>query len=421
MHTTRLTITSIGAKGDGVVEYEGNPIFVDGALIGEEVEVSVVSSKGGASRGKLLNVVTPSPDRQSPPCKHYEACGGCALQHMKPDAYQSWKFDKIKTTLSKKQIEPQEWLPSIFIGDPVRRRATFSYLKNGKKTIFGYHKKRSNQILPISTCHLLLPEMIKIKEQLENVFSSFIPDRGAGGVFIQKIDNGYDVTWTGALGKRDEPDLPVLEAIADIVNQTSIIRFSWRASDKDTPQVMVEAEKPMVTFGDLRVPLSPLAFLQPSMDGQDALVNAVSALCSENGNRIADLFSGCGTFTGGLLDKCAHIDAFESGDDAINALKKSGHKNAYKRDLFRDPLNEKELEVYDVVIIDPPRAGALEQVKMIAKSSIKTIISVSCNPTTFARDAQILIDGGYVLESLQMVDQFLWSDHAELVGKFTQK
>lgn len=421
MNKTHLTITSIGAKGDGVAQYNGNPVFVDGALIGESVDVSILPSKGGVSRGKLLNVLTSSPDRQSPPCKHYETCGGCALQHMKYDAYQSWKFEKIKTTLSKKQIEPLEWLPSMFIGDHVRRRTTFSYLKNGKKTIFGYHKKRSSQILPISTCHLLLPEMIEIKEQLENVFSSFIPDRGTGSVFIQKIDNGYDVTWTGALGKRDEPDLPVLEAIADIVNKTSIIRFSWRARDKDAPQVMLEAEKPMVMFADLRVPLAPLAFLQPSMDGQNALVDAVHALCFENVNRIADLFCGCGTFTGGLLDKCAQIDAFESGDDAIQSLKKSGHKNAYKRDLFRDPLNEKELEVYDAVVIDPPRAGALEQVKMIAKSDVPAVISVSCNPTTFARDAQILIDGGYVLESLQMVDQFLWSDHAELVGLFTQK
>lgn len=421
MNKTHLTITSIGAKGDGVAEYNGNPVFVDGALMGEAVDVSILPSKGGVSRGKLLNVVSPSPDRQSPPCKHYESCGGCALQHMKTDAYQSWKFEKIKTTLSKKQIEPNEWLPPVFIDGYVRRRATFSYLRNGKKVIFGYHKKRSNQILSISECHLLLPEMMEVKKSLEDTFSSFIPDRGAGDVFIQKVDNGYDVTWTGALGRRDEPDLPVLEAISELVNQTKVIHFSWRAREKDTPQVMLEGEKPIVMFGDLRVPLAALAFLQPSEEGQEALLNAVRALCPDNTNRMADLFSGCGTFTGGLLDKCDNIDAFEGGDDAISALKKSRHKTAYKRDLFRDPLNEKELNVYDAVVIDPPRAGALEQVKMLAKSSVQTIISVSCNPTTFARDARVLIDGGYELQTLQMVDQFIWSDHAELVGSFIRK
>jgi 23S rRNA (uracil1939-C5)-methyltransferase len=421
MNKTHLTITSIGAKGDGVAEYNGNPVFVDGGLMEEEVDVSILPPKGGVSRGKLLNVLMPSPDRQNAPCKHYEACGGCALQHMKTDAYQSWKFEKIKTTLSKKKIDPIQWLKPVFIDGYVRRRATFSYLKNGKKVIFGYHKKRSNQILPISTCHLLLPEMIEVKNSLEGALSLFIPDRGAGDVFIQKVDNGYDVTWTGALGKCEEPDLPVLEAIADIVNKTPIIRFSWRGRDKDVPQVMVEREKPVVVFGDLRVPLSPLAFLQPSVEGQNALVNAVKSLCSHDASRMVDLFSGCGTFTGGLLGKCAHIDAFESGDDAIQSLKKSGHKNAYKRDLFRDPLNEKELSVYDAVVIDPPRAGALEQVKMIAKSDVPAVISVSCNPTTFARDARVLMDGGYELQSLQMVDQFIWSDHAELVGLFIQK
>ncbi len=421
MNKTHLTITSIGAKGDGVAEYNGNPVFVDGALIGEGVDVSILPSKGGVSRGKLLNVVTPSPDRQSPPCKHYESCGGCALQHMKADAYQSWKFTKIKTTLSKKQIDPIQWLSPVFIDGYVRRRAKFSYLKNGKKVIFGYHKKRSNQILPISECQLLLPEMMKVKTSLEGAFSPFIPDRGAGNVFIQKTDNGYDVTWTGALGKRDEPDLPVLEAIADIVNKTPIIRFSWRARDKDIPQVMLETEKPIVVFGNLRIPLAPFAFLQPSVEGQSALVNAVKSLCPHDVSRMADLFSGCGTFTGGLLDQCVHIDAFESGDDAIQSLKKAGHKNAYKRDLFRDPLNGKELNVYDVVIMDPPRAGALEQVKMIVKSDIPAVISVSCNPTTFARDARVLMDDGYELQSLQMVDQFIWSDHAELVGLFAQK
>lgn len=421
MNKTHLTITSIGAKGDGVAEYDGSPVFVDGALIGEAVDVSILPSKGGVSRGKLLDVVTSSPDRQSPPCKHYEACGGCALQHMKADVYQSWKFTKIKTTLSKKQIEPNEWLPPVFIEGYVRRRATFSYLRNGKKVIFGYHKKRSNQMLSISECHLLTTDMMEIKRSLENAFSSFIPDRGAGSMFIQKVNNGYDVTWTGALGRQDEPDLPVLEAISELVNQTNIIRFSWRAREKDTPQVMLEGEKPIIMFGNLRVPLAPLAFLQPSQEGQNALVNAVRTLCPDNVNRMADLFSGCGTFTGGLLDKCDNIDAFESGDDAISALKKSRHKTAYKRDLFRDPLDENELNSYDVVVIDPPRAGALEQVKILANSCVQTIISISCNPTTFARDARILIDGGYELKTLQMVDQFIWSDHAELVGSFIRK
>jgi 23S rRNA (uracil1939-C5)-methyltransferase len=417
----RLTIQKIGAKGDGVAEYDGNPVFVDGALNEEEVDVAFFPHKGGVQRASVVNVVTPSPDRQTPPCKHYATCGGCAVQHMNDHAYQSWKYNQVKSTLTMKNIAPNEWLSPVFIGDRVRRRVTFSYLKKGKKLIVGYHKKRSKMISQIDDCLLLLPEMVQVKNEISQALSIFVPDSTEGSIFIQKADNGFDVTFTGALGKRDEPDLQGLEAIAALVNSTSIIRFSWRLKDRDEPQVMLEKEKPVIVFGNLRVPLSPFAFLQPSNEGQDALMNAVRALCPNDVSRMADLFSGCGTFTGGLLDKCAHIDAFESDIEAIKSFKKSGYKHVFRRDLFRDPLNEKELDVYDAIVIDPPRAGALEQMKMIAESDVKVVVSVSCNPTTFARDAQILIDGGYVLESLQMVDQFLWSDHAELIGKFTQK
>jgi 23S rRNA (uracil1939-C5)-methyltransferase len=417
----RLIIESIGAKGDGVATHDGNPVFVDGALMGEEVEVAFLPPKGGVCRAKLLNVLTPSPLRQMPPCKHYGVCGGCALQHMNAETYQSWKFDQVKAALSRKQVEPRDWLSPVFIGSHVRRRATFSYLKQGKNFVFGYHKKRSNQILKVIECHLVLPEIMNIKNVLERFFSPFVADRGQGTVFIQKLDNGYDVTWTGALGKKGEPDLPVLEAIADIVKKTNIIRFSWRLDEKQGPQTMLETQKPMIIFGDLRVPIAPLAFLQPSVDGQNALVNAVRFFVPGGVKRMADLFSGAGTFTGGILDKCAHIDAYESGVDAVQSLKAAGYKNAFKRDLFRDPLNEKELSIYDAVVIDPPRAGAMEQMKMLANSNVKNVISVSCNPSTFARDAHILIGGGYVLDKLQMVDQFVWSDHAELVGLFVKK
>ena len=171
-------------------------------------------------------------------------------------------------------------------------------------------------------------------------------------------------------------------------------------------------------FGGLNIAIAPLAFLQPSIGGQDALVQTVIDYCPDDIKNAADLFCGYGTFTGALTSKTKNVYAFESDKGAINALKTAGHKNAWTRDLFRDPLTDKELNKYDTIIIDPPRAGAKTQMLELAKSDVKNIIAVSCNPNSFTRDAKTLIDCGYRLERLTFVDQFIWNAHSEIVTKF---
>ncbi|HEY1096215.1 MAG TPA: class I SAM-dependent RNA methyltransferase, partial [Alphaproteobacteria bacterium] len=214
----------------------------------------------------------------------------------------------------------------------------------------------------------------------------------------------------------------VREALPGLLQKTKIVRISWRAKDRDTPEVMVEKEPFQTQFGKIRVNLPPMAFMQPTKEGEKALVSAVMDVMPKSG-KFADLFSGCGTFTGAMLER-GSVDAYESVDPAIRALDKAKGPlplKVYRRDLFRNPLRREEANRYDAIVFDPPRAGAQELVKSIASGRTPVLIGVSCNPATFARDARILVDGGYRLENVRIIDQFTWSHHVELVALFTKR
>ena len=414
----RVVVTALGAQGDGVVLYEGQPVYVDNVLPDEIVDIDI--DKTG-KRGQLKSLIIPSPIRDIPPCRHFEICGGCTLQHMRRMDYQSWKYNSVKSYLNSKNIIPNHWDDPVYISEKTRRRADFALLKRGKKLIIGFHEKRSRIIVEIQECHVLDPDVTKARDEISQELPAFIPDNAKGSVFIQKTDNGLDVVLTSKIGAKNKPDLNTLEAIARLVHSTKIIRFSWRLTERDIPEILIEQEKPMVKFGSLSVSPKPLAFLQPSMAGQAALIQILNNYMADDVRCAADLFSGCGTFTGALMARNIKVDAFEGGRAATDALKESGQKSVFQRNLFKDPLTPDELNIYDAVIIDPPRAGAMAQMEQLAQSKLKTIISISCNPATFARDAAILIEGGYILESATMVDQFIWSAHVELVGKFTRQ
>ena len=337
---------------------------------------------------------------------------------MTPHSYQLWKTNKVKALLSAKGVEPEVWEKTEFLPPHIRRRAHFSVFKSKAGLAIGYHKRRSNMVVDIETCLLLDPELENLKQQIAPFLDLITTPKIEYDLFVQKANNGFDVTLTGPVGPKKRPTLRMLEAAAELVQGSSIIRLSWRGRVKDEPEILIEREKPTVLFGAIRVVIPPLAFLQPSVAGESALTGAVMRHVPQSFNRGADLFSGCGTFTGALRIITNHIDAYEGDQNAIEALQAAIHENAHCRDLFSDPLMVNELNDYDVVIMDPPRAGGKAQSEMLAQSSVPMVVSVSCNPVTFARDALLLLGGGYQLKYLQIIDQFLWSDHVELVGVF---
>ena len=419
--TNSLTIHDLAPLGDGVHRDGRARVYVARALPGDVVEAKVQKAPGGILRGEMTRLVQASSHRAAAPCPHYEACGGCSLQHASESFYRQWKVDTVRTALSRAGVEPRAWSKPVFVPPGTRRRVTFAAFKKGGTVTLGYFRRRSHKVTEIASCLVADPAIMDLRRKLATVLAPVLQDGKTADVFIQAVNGAFEVVITGPVGRKGRPDLDVLETGARLAETLGLHRLSWRAQDHDEPEQIVARAPFVVRFGALDVALPPLAFLQPTKAGEDALVSAVTAQLPRKG-RFADLFSGCGTFAGAMLAR-GPVDAFESAAPAVRALDKSkgaAPLRVTQRDLFRMPMEAAEANRYDAIVFDPPRAGAAAQAKALASSAVKRIIGVSCNPLTFARDARTLADGGYRLESVAVVDQFTWSHHVELVGAFTK-
>jgi 23S rRNA (uracil1939-C5)-methyltransferase len=415
-----ITIEYVGRRGDGVGTWEGKPVFVPRALPGERVRVQIGAARDKGFAARLVEIVTPAPERVKPPCPHYNECGGCALQHWGAGSYGSWKEARVRELLDKAGIVVGEWKPPVFVPDRTRRRATFAALMKNKKLSMGFHGARSHDIADIPGCLVLSPRLSKTVGAMRPHLMKVLTDGKPTDIFIQDTGNAIDVMITGLVGSRREPQIKEREVMAAMAAACGISRLSWRFRERDEPEIIVQHAPVIKQSGTLSVELPPGAFLQPSAEGETALVKAVTESLSTR-LRVADLYAGCGTFSGPLL---AHgkVHAVESDPDAVATLQKSVRGTSgitvERRDLSDNPLTAKELKNYDAVVFDPPRAGAEAQAREIATSGVKTVIGISCNPATFTQDARILCDGGYILQSVQVIDQFTWSAHLELAAVF---
>ncbi|MCB1539096.1 MAG: class I SAM-dependent RNA methyltransferase [Rhodospirillales bacterium] len=417
-----LTIHKLGPKGDGIHESARGRIYVERALPGDVVQAKIHRGDDGILRGRIAQIIRPSEHRITPLCPFYESCGGCSAQHMEDAWYREWKQDIVREALHRQGLNPRHWRDPVFIGPGTRRRATFALFKKGKALHMGYYRRRSRQVADIPACLVTAPEIMDLRARVLPLIAPVVQEGRAVDVFIQMAGGAFDLAITGPVGRKGQPDLALREAAARLIAETPVARVSWRARERDAPELVLERDKPVAAFGALRVVLPPMAFLQPTRDGEAALTGAVMDLLPERG-KFADLFSGCGTFTGPMLAR-GPVDAYESVDPAIRAL--NGARGtlplrAIRRDLFKNPLRRDEANRYDAIVFDPPRAGCAEQARTLASGRVPVLVGVSCNPATFARDARTLVDGGYRLETVQVVDQFTWSHHVELVAQFTKK
>ena len=417
----QFTIDGLGPRGDGYHNGPKGRIYVDRSVPGDELDIKTKRNKSGVVQGDIKKIIKASQDRTAPPCAYYDVCGGCTLQHVSETYYKKWKQDVVTEALNRQSLEPKNILEPIFIEGESRRRVTFSAFQTKGQTVLGYKKRRSKMINDIKECLNADPTIMQLQPILKQHLSACLqPGRGVE-VLIQKVGGVFDVVFTGPVGQKETPDLSVLQLAADLIHQTKIARVSWRENFHDECETLVEKEPVKIKFGKLEISLPAAAFLQPTDEGERALVNAVLSNLPNRG-QFADLFSGCGTFSGPMLEK-GSVDAFETNENAIKALNKEAQFKGFplvaiERDLFKLPLSLEELSKYDALVFDPPRAGANRQAAILANSSIKTIIAVSCNPVSFAKDARVLTEGGYEFESVQLVDQFTKSHHVEMVGVF---
>jgi 23S rRNA (uracil1939-C5)-methyltransferase len=408
----RLLIDHVGHRGDGVSFTSGDALYVPYTLSGETVEAAV---SGHPDRRKLLAIDTASPERIAPFCPHFGVCGGCAIQHWREHAYQSWKRNIAVETLRAAKIDC-EVAPLIDAHGAGRRRATF-HARMGTHEILkvGFSAAGSHDIIPIDRCPILAPGLKGALEAAWALAEALKPTGKPLDIQTTATNNGLDIDIRGS-GPLPPPRIAALSRVAE---QHRLARLTRHG------ELVLMRNAPEINIGAARVALPAGSFLQATMAGEETLATLVGERIGK-AKHVADLFCGVGPFALRLAAR-ARITALDSDAGAIAALQKavattSGLKpvKAETRDLFRRPLMPQELREFDAVVFDPPRQGALAQVKHLAASKVPVVIAVSCNVTTFARDARMLIDAGYKLDWVVPVDQFKYTPHVELVAKLVR-
>ena len=392
-------ILRVAARGDGVT--------ADGRFFALAAPGDSIGDDGS---------IIPGPHHAEPPCRHFPTCGGCQLQHLDDASYADFLTDRVAVALSGQQLEAPILPPHI--SPPFsRRRASLRAERRGRSVLLGFNEGRSHRIVDVAECHVLRPELFALVAPLRKLLAGLLPDRRGGEVRMTLADQGVDLLIEGV----EAAGLDAAEMLTAFAEAHRLARLA--IDDGYGPQTRWEPEPVTITLGGVPVPLPPAAFLQATEDGEAALVAAVRAGIGE-ATIVADLFAGLGTFALAFAEG-RRVYAAEAARDAVLSLKAAGARAqlqlfADHRDLYRRPLDEKECARFEAVVLDPPRSGAEAQMPALAKAGPPRIAYASCNPATFARDAKILVAGGYRLEQVMPVGQFRWSTHAELVGHFAR-
>jgi 23S rRNA (uracil1939-C5)-methyltransferase len=386
-------VVRIAARGDGVT--------ASGRHVPFGVPGDAVLDDGALAFG---------PHHQTPPCRHFPECGGCQLQHVDDEAYGGYLVWRIEGALAQHGLTAEIRQPHLSPPNS-RRRATLRALKVGKGAVIGFNAAKSHQIVDMRENHILRPELVSLIAPLRGLLATLLQPKRTAEVQLTLADQGVDVLLKGV----QADGLHAAEALTSFCEQHGLARLSL--DHGLGPETRYEPRPATVALSGTPVPIPVGAFLQATEDGEGALVDAVREAVAGVGT-VADLFAGLGTFALALKGR---VYAAEASRDAVVALKRAAPQIAIEhRDLYRRPLNASELDRFDAIVLDPPRAGAAEQVTQLATASVRRIAYVSCNPATFARDAKVLVDGGYALDWVRPVGQFRWSTHVELAACFSR-
>ena len=385
-------IVRIAARGDGVT--------ASGRHVPFGVPGDAVLDDGALAFG---------PHHQEPPCRHFPECGGCQLQHADDEAYRLYLVSRIETALAQHGLAAEIREPHL--SPPCsRRRATLKALKVGQGAVVGFNAEKSHRVVDMRECHILRPEMLALVRPLRELFATLLEPRRGGEAQLTLVDQGVDVL----LRNVSADGLAAIEALTEFAGAHRLARLS--VDGGEGAETVYEPVPTTVTLSGSAVAFPHGGFLQATEDGEAALAECVRD-CVGGAGPVADLFAGLGTFA--LAVRAAY--AAEASRDAAAALKRAAPAMTVEhRDLYRRPLDGGELDRFAAVVLDPPRAGAADQVRQLAGSPVRRIAYVSCNPATFARDARTLVDGGCSLDWVRPVGQFRWSTHVELAAAFAR-
>lgn len=403
-----VRIAELGAQGDGIAE---DGTYVPFALPGEVVRLRRVGGRGWPER-----ILAPAPGRAVPPCQHFTRCGGCAMQHAPDPLVAEWKTGVLEAALAARGISGVAIRPMVTAPPGARRRIALAARRGKKGVQIGFRARGGGEIVPVSACPVARPELVAALGRLDALVLAGASRTAPVRITLTLSQAGIDAAVTGAKAL----DGAGMARLAGAATRAGLARLAWNGA------VAVTHDPPVQVFGRARVVPPPGAFLQPTAEGEAALAAGVAEAVGD-ARRVADLFAGSGPFALRLAER-AEVLAVEGDAEAVAALE-AGWRGcpglrrvvAARRDLFERPLAPAEMRGLDAAVMDPPRAGACAQARRLAEGGPPRVAAVSCNPATFARDARLLIDGGYALDWVQPVDQFRWSPHLELVAAFARR
>lgn len=415
-----LRVERVGARGDGIATWQGKPVYLPLTAPGDSARVRLGPRRDVGRSGTVIELLEAG-ERQPPPCPHFGNCGGCALQHLSDAAYAQTKGRLVKEALAHRALDADIVEPLRFLPAAVRRRARVALRcsRSGLAQV-GFHGRGTHDVVDLKACAVLHPILERLIPQLRRVAQDLLQPRESGAATMALSDRGVDLV----LDLSHQPDYSTLEYLAKFAEAADLARLSWRLGEQAGPALVAQRRVPAVVFSGVAVELPPECFLQASAEADRLLAELVLGGIGD-AERVADLFAGLGTLTFAIATRASRVHAIDAARSSIAALKAAavraaldGKVSSEMRDLEHNPLNPAELRPYDVVVFDPPRAGAYAQAQALAQSTVRAIVAVSCNPATFARDARVLVDGGYRLVRAVPIDQFLWSPHVELVAYF---
>ncbi|MGH7047270.1 MAG: class I SAM-dependent RNA methyltransferase [Stellaceae bacterium] len=411
-----LSIERIGSAGDGVAHWRGAPIYLPFTVPGDRVRARLGARRGGGREGRVIELVAAGPGHAAPPCRHFGSCGGCALQHLDRATYEAAKLDGLRRALQRARIDPDVVAPLRVVA-PARRRTRLGLARPvdpQQEGRVGFHRHRRHDLVDLDECPVLEPALFAIIARLRRLVPELLRPGETASATLTRTDSGIDLLIEGD----DRPTRGAIEALGGLADDRDLARVVWR-SHKDE-MLVVERRKVRIICAGIAVEFPPGAFLQASAAAEAGLVAAVVAGIGP-ARPVLDLYAGLGAFAFALAGRGA-VHAVEG--DARSAASLAAAARAVPgvtvehRDLARAPLPPEMLAGYAAAVLDPPRAGAVSQAAALAASRLGTVVAVSCNPATFARDAARLIAGGFHLEQVVPIDQFVWSPHLELVGLF---
>lgn len=413
-----ITITRLGGLGDGVGEHDGCIVYVPFTSVGDEITAEIISQRKGEIRARLIEIKKPG-NRQSPACQHFGLCGGCSLQHLVEEDYAALKRQSLLQIMRRLGVPPERLLPMVSVGPASRRRVEVKVAVAKGEVQLGFFGMKSHSLVDVQHCPVTQGEIVALFPSLRVLIAGLKKPGNVKAVHLTQVESGFDVMFT--VLARLAPD--EREKITEWARESRVLRVAEKSGEGEV-QVICTLGDVITRFAGVAVELPAPAFLQATEAGQAAITDFILAE-TEGFVRIADFYCGCGTYSFPLQPRVHTVVAYEGSYEMVaamqNAIRRHGLEGrmvASLRDLFANPVKQPELQSIEAAVINPPRNGAEAQVRELARSHLRKIVMVSCNPATFERDAKHLLINGYELTSLLPIDQFYWSAHLELVAAF---